>query len=298
MKVATADAGRTHAGWTHECASLCRPTISETRDNDSPFQPKRRTWVMASMVKGDPATCAPCSVMATVWRPTSLQGTATLYARPHSASAAAMARPQPLGPVHMGDCLRSGQIGHCCFVGAADTHQRPRNGAPTAAGDVQKANLVNSTSFVIALLPCRRHCPPPAPPRWRARNRRDLLVLCHLVRNAASSDAAMAGPQACAGSFNNCGRHLCRNYGKLLACVLIALHSNAQRPCMSSANKPHWSRAFQMRLSEATFMLGLVCMAFGTLLASRRMLLADYGFKQPLGSERHCCIRDVELSNP
>lgn len=62
---------------------------------------------MASMVKGEPATWAPCSVMATLWRPTSLQGTATLYAPPPSASAAAIARPQPLGPVHMHDCQQS-----------------------------------------------------------------------------------------------------------------------------------------------------------------------------------------------
>ena len=53
---------------------------------------------MASTVKGEPATCAPWSVMATVWRPTSDQGTATLYAPPPSARDAAMARPHPLGP--------------------------------------------------------------------------------------------------------------------------------------------------------------------------------------------------------
>lgn len=53
---------------------------------------------MASTVKGEPATWAPSSVMATVCRPTSLHGTATLYAPPPSASDAAIARPQPLGP--------------------------------------------------------------------------------------------------------------------------------------------------------------------------------------------------------
>jgi hypothetical protein len=60
------------------------------------------TCVMASTVKGEPATWAPWSVMATVWRPTSDQGTATLYAPPPSARDAAIARPHPLGPV--GSC--------------------------------------------------------------------------------------------------------------------------------------------------------------------------------------------------
>ena len=56
------------------------------------------TCVMASTVNGEPATWVPCSVMATLWRPTSPHGTATLYAPPPSASAAATARPHPLGP--------------------------------------------------------------------------------------------------------------------------------------------------------------------------------------------------------
>lgn len=66
------------------------------------------TCVMASTVKGEPATWAPWSVMATVWRPTSDQGTATLYAPPPSASDAAIARPHPLGPAGNRNCGSSG----------------------------------------------------------------------------------------------------------------------------------------------------------------------------------------------
>ena len=62
---------------------------------------------MASTVKGEPATWAPWSVMATVWRPTSDQGTATLYAPPPSARDAAMARPHPLGPMGNGNHVSS-----------------------------------------------------------------------------------------------------------------------------------------------------------------------------------------------